>query len=152
MYKSYEDLPMMLSVHDVAEVLGISKSSAYHGTPRRVASKREPDVQDSANQAGCGSLSQTSAIQLRQKQIAASACQYCTNRKWVPKSGGKQEKAPTLIAAPVRFTAAGNADRKPFFGSPVQFSQVDTLFAFGVRKNAVVFENGLVIEKSELFR
>ena len=29
MYKSYNDLPLMLSVHDVAEVLGISKSSAY---------------------------------------------------------------------------------------------------------------------------
>jgi predicted transcriptional regulator len=29
MYKSYDDLPLMLSVHDVAEVLGISKSSAY---------------------------------------------------------------------------------------------------------------------------
>ena len=28
MYKSY-DLPLMLSVHDVAEVLRISKSSAY---------------------------------------------------------------------------------------------------------------------------
>ncbi|SCX26954.1 transcriptional regulator, AlpA family [Ruminococcaceae bacterium P7] len=29
MYRSYDDLPLMLSVHDVAEVLGISKSSAY---------------------------------------------------------------------------------------------------------------------------
>ena len=29
MYKSYDDLPLMLSVHDVAEVLGISKSSTY---------------------------------------------------------------------------------------------------------------------------
>jgi len=29
MYKSYDELPVMLSVHDVAEVLGISKSSAY---------------------------------------------------------------------------------------------------------------------------
>ena len=29
MYKSYDDLPLMLSVHDVAEVLGILKSSAY---------------------------------------------------------------------------------------------------------------------------
>ena len=29
MYKSYHELPLMLSVHDVAEVLGISKSSAY---------------------------------------------------------------------------------------------------------------------------
>ena len=29
MYKSYDDLPLMMSVHDVAEVLGISKSSAY---------------------------------------------------------------------------------------------------------------------------
>ena len=29
MYKSYDDLPLMLSVHDLAEVLGISKSSAY---------------------------------------------------------------------------------------------------------------------------
>ena len=29
MYKNYEDLPLMLSVHDVAEFLGISKSSAY---------------------------------------------------------------------------------------------------------------------------
>ena len=29
MYKNYDDLPLMLSVHDVAEVLGISKSSAY---------------------------------------------------------------------------------------------------------------------------
>lgn len=29
MYKSYDDLPLMLSVHDVAEVLGISKSGAY---------------------------------------------------------------------------------------------------------------------------
>ena len=28
-YKSYDDLPLMLSVNDVAEVLGISKSSAY---------------------------------------------------------------------------------------------------------------------------
>ena len=27
--KNYDDLPLMLSVHDVAEVLGISKSSAY---------------------------------------------------------------------------------------------------------------------------
>ena len=29
MYKSYDELPLMLSVHDVAEALGISKSSAY---------------------------------------------------------------------------------------------------------------------------
>ena len=29
MYKSYDELPLMLSVLDVAEVLGISKSSAY---------------------------------------------------------------------------------------------------------------------------
>ena len=29
MYKSCDELPLMLSVHDVAEVLGISKSSAY---------------------------------------------------------------------------------------------------------------------------
>ena len=29
MYQSYDDLPLMLSVHDVAEVLGISKSGAY---------------------------------------------------------------------------------------------------------------------------
>ena len=29
MYKSYDDLPLMLSVQDVAKVLGISKSSAY---------------------------------------------------------------------------------------------------------------------------
>ena len=29
MYKSYDELPLMLSVHDVSEVLGISKSSAY---------------------------------------------------------------------------------------------------------------------------
>ena len=29
MYKSYDELPLMLSVHDVAEVIGISKSSAY---------------------------------------------------------------------------------------------------------------------------
>ena len=29
MYKNYDDLPLMLSVHDVEEVLGISKSSAY---------------------------------------------------------------------------------------------------------------------------
>ena len=29
MYKSYDDLPLMLSLHDVAEVLGISKSSVY---------------------------------------------------------------------------------------------------------------------------
>ena len=29
MYKSYDELPLMLSVHDVVEVLGISKSSAY---------------------------------------------------------------------------------------------------------------------------
>ena len=28
-FKSYDELPLMLSVHDVAEVLGISKSSAY---------------------------------------------------------------------------------------------------------------------------
>ena len=27
--KNYDELPLMLSVHDVAEVLGISKSSAY---------------------------------------------------------------------------------------------------------------------------
>ena len=29
MYKSYDDLPLMMSVQDIAEVLGISKSSAY---------------------------------------------------------------------------------------------------------------------------
>ena len=29
MYKNYDELPLMLSVYDVAEVLGISKSSAY---------------------------------------------------------------------------------------------------------------------------
>ena len=29
MYKNYDELPLMLSVHDVAEVLGISKSNAY---------------------------------------------------------------------------------------------------------------------------
>ena len=28
-YKNYDEMPLMLSVHDVAEVLGISKSSAY---------------------------------------------------------------------------------------------------------------------------
>ena len=33
---------------------------------------------------------------------------------WVPKSGGKQEKAAALFVAPVRFTAAGNAVHKPF--------------------------------------
>ena len=29
MYKSYDDLPLMLSVQEVADVLGISKSGAY---------------------------------------------------------------------------------------------------------------------------
>ena len=29
MYKNYDELPLMLSVHDVAEVLGISKSNSY---------------------------------------------------------------------------------------------------------------------------
>lgn len=29
MYNSYDDLPLMLSVQEVADVLGISKSSAY---------------------------------------------------------------------------------------------------------------------------
>ena len=29
MYKSYDDLPLMMSVQDIAEVRGISKSSAY---------------------------------------------------------------------------------------------------------------------------
>ena len=29
MYKSYDDLPLKLLMHDVVEVLGISKSSAY---------------------------------------------------------------------------------------------------------------------------
>ena len=29
MYKSYDDLPLMMSVQDIAEVLGVSKSSAY---------------------------------------------------------------------------------------------------------------------------
>ena len=28
-YKNYDEMPLMLSVHDLAEVLGISKSSAY---------------------------------------------------------------------------------------------------------------------------
>ena len=28
-YKSYDELPLMLSVHDVADVLGISMSGAY---------------------------------------------------------------------------------------------------------------------------
>ena len=28
-YKSYDDLPLMMSVQEVADVLGISKSSAY---------------------------------------------------------------------------------------------------------------------------
>ena len=29
LYKSYGDLPLMLSVQEVADILGISKSSAY---------------------------------------------------------------------------------------------------------------------------
>ena len=29
MYKNYDDLPLMMSVQEVADVLGISKSSAY---------------------------------------------------------------------------------------------------------------------------
>ena len=29
LYKSYDDLPLMLSVQEVADILGISKSSAY---------------------------------------------------------------------------------------------------------------------------
>lgn len=28
-YKSYDELPLMLSVHEIAKVLGISKTSAY---------------------------------------------------------------------------------------------------------------------------
>ena len=48
---------------------GTHRNEAYHcGAPRRVASRREPDVQDSADQAGGGCFPQAANFQLRQKK------------------------------------------------------------------------------------
>ena len=40
------------------------------------------------------------------------------------KIGWQTGESSGALWAPLRFTAAGNADRKPFFGSHVQFSWV----------------------------
>ena len=52
---------------------------------------------------------------------------------------------------PLRFTAAGNADRKPFLRVPVQFFLGSTLFEVGVKNNAVVFNNRITIGKTGNF-
>jgi hypothetical protein len=48
----------------------------------------------------------------------------------------------------VRFTAAGNADRKPFLRVPVQFFLGATFFEVGVKNNAVISDNRMSIEKT----
>ncbi|MBQ1615849.1 MAG: hypothetical protein II086_01190, partial [Ruminococcus sp.] len=49
---------------------------------------------------------------------------------------------------PLRFTAAGNADRKPFLRVPVQFFLGATFFEVGVKNNAVISDNRMSIEKT----
>ena len=49
---------------------------------------------------------------------------------------------------PLRFTAAGNADRKPFLRVPVQFFLGATFFEIGVKNNAVISDNRMSIEKT----
>ncbi|MBK6089442.1 hypothetical protein, partial [Ruminococcus difficilis] len=63
----------------------------------RVASKWEPDVQDSANQAGGGFFPQAATLQLRQKKTALVA----RNPKKAKNAGDylKQEKATTLLCS-----------------------------------------------------
>ena len=52
---------------------------------------------------------------------------------------------------PLRFTAAGNADRKPFLRVPVQFFMGATFFEVGVKNNAVIFRFRITIEKTGVF-
>ena len=51
-------------------------------------------------------------------------------------------------AAPVRFTAAGNADRKPFLRVSCAVFLGSTFFEVGVKNNAVIFNNRITIEKT----
>ena len=48
-------------------------------------------------------------------------CYSCTIQNRVSHSSGKQEKGLGLLKHPCRVTAAGNADRKPFLGTPCAF-------------------------------
>ena len=75
--RSIEDGQQKYS-HEICQALGregAHRNGAYHrGAPRRITSKRKPDVQDPADKAGNRSLSQAPALQLRQKKVAANDC------------------------------------------------------------------------------
>ena len=58
------------------------------------------------------------------------------------------ESKGVASAPPLRFTAAGNADRKPFLRVPVQFFLGATFFEIGVKNNAVISDNRMSIEKT----
>ena len=72
--KSYTCYP---SFKTIGNALQMSKNTVmkyvHRGAPRRVASKREPDVQDSADKAGGGFFPQAATLQLRQKKTALVA-------------------------------------------------------------------------------
>ena len=61
------------------------------------------------------------------------------------------ESKGVASAPPLRFTAAGNADRKPFLRVPVQFFLGSTLFEVGVKNNAIIFRFRIPIEKTGIF-
>ena len=57
------------------EEKGANLNQAYCcGAPRPLFEKRQPDVQNPANKAGGGCLSQTATLQLRQKEKTINAC------------------------------------------------------------------------------
>ena len=55
------------------KTIGNALHMSYRGAPRRVTSKRKPDVQDSTDQASGGFFPQAATIQLRQKKKALVA-------------------------------------------------------------------------------
>ena len=59
-----------------------------------------------------------------------------------------RRKQRRCLAAPLRFTAAGNADRKPFFEGSCAIFLGATLFEVGVKNNAVISDNRMSIEKT----
>ena len=63
-----------------------------------------------------------------------------------------RRKQRRCLAAPLRFTAAGNADRKPFLRFPVQLFLSATFFEVGVSNNAIICNNRTAIEKTGIFR
>ena len=58
------------------------------------------------------------------------------------------ESKGVASAPPLRFTAAGNADRKPFLRVSCAVFLGSTFFEVGVKNNAVIFNNRITIEKT----